>query len=563
MRVAGSFGVSRGQRIGVVAGLLFVFAFLYRFNTLGGAFGGFDNDHFLQFAYAKQVEAGEQPLRDFFPLGLQGARPSLTYELSAATQSLFGDNLRTEALLTAFGVAIATVVTFVAAARVAPIGWALAMSALSLFLAPKLYAYPKVLTFAFAALLLGRYVRRPGIGRAIACALFTAVAFLFRHDYAVYAAVGFIVAAALAAGDARHAGRHVFAWGVATVLLLTPSLVLIQRDAGLLNYLRDSRDLSRREAARTDLPWPIFEASGEAASGAVVHLLDSEHNGAAALYYVVRVLPLAALVVLWPDLRRREPAAVTVAAVAAIALVANPFLLRGNVAARLGDVGPLFAVTGAAVADASSRWTGRQAPPTRVLAAVLLLFLLVVTVRATWSVGTVAHELDTAGLSESAAAVAKQARRRWRELGSLPAAYWVSAPGNASLAVSRYLHECTSAGDRILLMTYAPELLPLAGRLFAAGRGNFIGGMLIRPEHERLTLLRWKSQAVPLALVEDAAAYAAEYPHEFPNLDRYLQERYRFAGSVQIDGSRVLRVFADRTRVPVRAYGATGLPCFE
>jgi hypothetical protein len=49
----------------VLAILLFAWTFTYRFNTLGGRFGGFEDDHFVSFAYAKQVEAGAQPLRDF------------------------------------------------------------------------------------------------------------------------------------------------------------------------------------------------------------------------------------------------------------------------------------------------------------------------------------------------------------------------------------------------------------------------------------------------------------------------------------------------------------------
>ena len=39
----------------VVAVLLFGWTFLYRFNTLGGALGGFDNDHFVRVMLAKQV----------------------------------------------------------------------------------------------------------------------------------------------------------------------------------------------------------------------------------------------------------------------------------------------------------------------------------------------------------------------------------------------------------------------------------------------------------------------------------------------------------------------------
>ena len=83
--------------------LVFWLVVCYRFNTLGGALGGFDNDHFLQLALAKQVEAGEQPLRDFLD-AVQGARPALTYELSALAQRVLGDNLRSEAMLTVAGV---------------------------------------------------------------------------------------------------------------------------------------------------------------------------------------------------------------------------------------------------------------------------------------------------------------------------------------------------------------------------------------------------------------------------------------------------------------------------
>ena len=42
-----------------------VAAFCYRFNTLGGAFGGFTNDQFGYLARARQIQAGDIPFRDF------------------------------------------------------------------------------------------------------------------------------------------------------------------------------------------------------------------------------------------------------------------------------------------------------------------------------------------------------------------------------------------------------------------------------------------------------------------------------------------------------------------
>ena len=127
---------SRRLLISVAAILLFGWVFLYRFNTLGGAFGGFDNDHFLHFVYAKQVQAGEQPLRDFLDAGLQGARPSLTYELSAAAQTYLGNNLRSEAWLTVAGVALGAAIAFIAGSTIAPWPWALATALVSALMSP-------------------------------------------------------------------------------------------------------------------------------------------------------------------------------------------------------------------------------------------------------------------------------------------------------------------------------------------------------------------------------------------------------------------------------------------
>src|SRR6201986_4053096 len=106
---------------------------------MGGAKGGFDNDQFLSLSYAKQVEAGHQPLRDFLDGGLQGARASLTYEASALAQRLPGDNLRSEAILTIGAMALAAAVMCAAALRVASIPWAVAWTILAMLLEPKLY----------------------------------------------------------------------------------------------------------------------------------------------------------------------------------------------------------------------------------------------------------------------------------------------------------------------------------------------------------------------------------------------------------------------------------------
>jgi len=225
----------------IVAVLLFAFTCLYRFNTLGGRFGGFDNDHFVPFAYAKQVQAGEQPLRDFDGLGLQGAWPSLTYETSALTQRWFGDNLRSEAMLTVAAVAVAASLTFLAAASVAPAGWAAAATLISVFVAPTLYNYPKVLILSAAALTIAQYCRRPHVLGVVAGSVLTAIAFLFRHDLAVYAGVGLLLA--YVAGSARTERIQRTGLYIALTMLLL-DLTRTTEDA-FLNRLISSADAQR------------------------------------------------------------------------------------------------------------------------------------------------------------------------------------------------------------------------------------------------------------------------------------------------------------------------------
>src|SRR5262249_61399433 len=97
------------------------------------------------FAYAKQVQAGLQPLRDFSGLGLQGAWPSLTYEVSAWGQQWLGNNLRSEAVVTITGVALGAAITFVVASLLSNNFWADGVTPISVFVAPTPYHYSKVL----------------------------------------------------------------------------------------------------------------------------------------------------------------------------------------------------------------------------------------------------------------------------------------------------------------------------------------------------------------------------------------------------------------------------------
>ena len=185
--------LSRRIAVIVVAVLLFGWVFLYRFNTLGGAFGGFDNDHFLLLRAGQAGRRRASSRSATSTMAMQGARPSLTYELSAAAQRYFGDNLRSEAWLTVGGVALGAAVAFLAGSVVAPWPWALATgAAVGADVAEALWLSEGRRDPRWRRCSSSAARGLPTWRRVALLSVWTAIAFLFRHDYAVYCAVGFV-----------------------------------------------------------------------------------------------------------------------------------------------------------------------------------------------------------------------------------------------------------------------------------------------------------------------------------------------------------------------------------
>jgi hypothetical protein len=549
----------------IVAVLLFAFACLYRFNTLGGRFGGFDNDHFVPFAYAKQVQAGERPLRDFEGLGLQGAWPSLTYETSALAQRWFGDNLRSEALLTVGGVGMAAALTFLAAASIAPALWAAAATLVSVFVAPTLYNYPKVLILSAAALIIARYCRRPRALGAVAGSMLTAVAFLFRHDLAVYAGVGLLLAYVVGSRRTERV-QHTCLYVALTVLLLAPSLVWVQRYAGLVQYVRDGAVLSSQEAERTERSgWPRFGLLDESGNAIrIAQFFTTEQNGTAWLYSFTRLLPFAAAAFAW--IRRAESesagARTAVLAIAGMTAFASPLLIRGNVAVRLGDIGPVIAVLAAWTGHQAARWQTSDGPGWRAARSIVMLVIVGATALSVASVGVVWNQLGTAGLRHSWRATLHQSQQLWADLSTLPTAAIDRPSPEGPLDISQYLNRCTAPTDRVVLMTYQPEIVPYAGRLFGAGRLSILPNYALDPRQQQSLVSRWRGQSVPIALVEFEEFWSPQSTR-FPTVRTYLHARYADVGGLPTAGNRVLHVFAERSRTPVGAFGPGRLPCFR
>lgn len=236
--------------VALIAVAIAAFSFLYRFNTLGGPLGGFDNDHFPQLVRSMAILDGERPLRDFTDAELRALWPAPTYSTSALAQRILGRSLRSEALLTIGMLSIGAAALFLVSARFASaIVPAFIATVLAVAMRPALYNYPKIVLYPLAVAAMLGYARRPTILRLVLLGLVVGIAALFRHDHGVY--LGIASAALIALMHGRYMLQPMAVLATTCALTLLPGVVLAQIDDGLLKYFRESIALSRQEAGRT------------------------------------------------------------------------------------------------------------------------------------------------------------------------------------------------------------------------------------------------------------------------------------------------------------------------
>ena len=548
----------RPRRVAVaiaVALLVALIAFVYRFNTLGGARGGFDNDHFVHLLRADMLLSGEQPLRDFADAELRGAWPSLGYELSAWAQRLWGRNLLAEAYLTVGALALAAAIAFLVAVDLSR-RWSVALLAVACIIAagPKLYNYEKVVVLVVAIALVRLWCLKPTITRVALLAVWTVAAGLIRHDYGVYVGVASIVAIVVRHMGRRPVVRDVGAYvGIAVVLLL-PSLIWIQTYQGIGSYIQVTLASVRGESSRTALITPTFDLSAGV----------DESNLLALTYYAFwAVVLVTGLAFAWRLIKDRLKAAdvATVSALLALAALVNAFFLRGNIGARFGDAIVPVAMLGAAAAALAPPLDGR--PRLGAFAAWAAPALLVAIVMSVFVTVDIRAELATGGLSHSLENTTRRFQSTRAELRSLPPARWsadVKTPG--TLVAARYLAECTAPSDRVLVVTYAPEVPVFARRLFAAGQGTF--GLTFyesdAQQDEAVARLRLQSVPIVLGAYED---FEGDFVQDYSRVAAYLASRYRDAGVIDVDDEPRFRVLVDNGRTPTGVDPHLGLPCFR
>lgn len=215
------------------------------------------NDDFLHFALARQVLAGDWPVRDFFDSGL-----ALMYGLSALAQRTIGYRLLAEAVIVGVATAVATYLVFRLVQRLTASTVAGALAATVVLVAtPRGYSYPKVIVYAVAATLWWAYVRKPSAGRAVALGAWIAAAFYWRPDHGVYVAGGVLLAMVAAHGVRVLTLLRTCQAAATAAVLVAPFFLLVAATMGVRPYIESGIALAEAQHVQMDThavpAWPI------------------------------------------------------------------------------------------------------------------------------------------------------------------------------------------------------------------------------------------------------------------------------------------------------------------
>ncbi|MGH9346124.1 MAG: hypothetical protein ACRD26_02550 [Vicinamibacterales bacterium] len=534
-------GRRQTRRLALAAAAAFVLTALVRFLALTG----FPNDHFLYLAPAQQMQFGEWPSRDFVDPGTP-----LMYLTSAAAHLAVGAPLLGEALVVSFAFGLAAALTLAAAFRASGLLWiALLVTAVEVAMFPRSYHYPKLLLHAAGLVAMWRYVDAPSRARAALVSACVAVAFLFRHDLAVYLGAAGLVAAVLARPGWRDAIRragHVVLFGF---LFVAPYLVYVETTTGLAAHLASGLGYSRRESVRTLLALPRFN----------VEALASADNARVWLFYTFHLLPLAALALVgWRAARRRSDwsrtEAAQIVALVVLAITANLALLRHPLQARLPDVAVPACVLAAWLAPRA--WRAARA---RVPVRLLVMLVTLVSLAGVHVVGAPVEQLNRAGILAYPGRVGAFLAERRAELRMpIPPRQLPSQIVEDLVPFIEYVSRCTETGHRLFIAGEAPEIYVFARRRFAGGQPALRGGFFDTTEDQRRLVSRLRRQQVPLALVipdSDAAA--------FPLVMRQVEMQFRPLAELPVEGRPNVLLRVSRVMTPRGVDAATGFPCFR
>jgi hypothetical protein len=581
------------------ATLIGLLAFAFRYLTLSPL----ENDHFVMLARAQQVLFGDWPVRHFEDPG-----QPLFYLLTSALASIAGHVLATNVILCIALQAIAASCTYVLARRASgstAVGVAAAL--IAIISSPRLYNTTKVIVPVVAIVLQWRYADAPSRGRLLALGVWTAIAFLLRHDYVVYVVVSTVVLIALlhlrrvrvaldpprprdpahvrgaGSGEAGKPGepdppadavRALVFYALVALACVLPWLMYVQWNEGLVEYASAALRFVQSEGRRTG------------------------GGGPQPLYYLIALIPISGLALAFVGLLRlkAEPTVTS-----GLRLKAEP---TGTSDVRLkaeptgtSDVRLKAEPTGTSgfrpKAEPTGTWGPASAGPYLASTSVLVLMMNAVFLRdvlvarlpdviaptAILIAAVVGQTFTPRALRVGAfvmvaatlllvsAALARAGyrlptpaaivRQTGRISDRLAHASPEIQPSPRYPALVAYLSRCTLPGQRVLVAGFAPQIPFLAQRPFAGGLPSWIPGYYETAADMRRARQRLDREDVAAAvLLEGSDAFTRSWPQ--------LADWFRAHGFEEHRAPRVgdrVEVWLPWSGAASRVDEGTGLPC--
>jgi hypothetical protein len=432
------------------------------------------------------------------------------------TATIFGPSLFVNVLLCVLLLALTSALTFVLAFRASSnTAAALVASVATMAVYPRLYNATKVIVPVVAIWLAWRYADVPNRGRLVALALWTAVAFLLRHDYLVYVAAGYVVLLAMCHASAPRAlGAHLVGYLALSLLCVTPWLVYVQLFQGVSEYFASALRFVAAEGRRTtafSLP-PMF--------------------------LLLVAVPVAGLIVSFG--RGAQPGRSHLASASVMLLTLDLVFLRDVLAARIPDVVAPTAIVAAAIAG---RYLSQRAMTNLATVGVIAIGLLVAVQLARRS-SSVSTPLEAAGRLGNIA-------RRLRDVSP------DIIPNPSMAPLITYLSTCTDPDDRVLVAGFGPEIPALAHRPFAARLPSWLPGYYEDPADVNRALARLRRERLGAAVLLDGTAIVT---HLWPALMEAVRNRGFDEYAVPSIDNR-MRVWLPHVASGARHDPDTDLPC--
>jgi len=484
-----------------------VMAFAYGYVTTGAI----ENDHFVMLARALQVLYGDWPVRDFVDPG-----QPLSYLVSTAAAAMFGPTLLVNVVLCLVFLAATAAFTYLLVWRATgSVLAALVAAALAIVFYPRLYNTTKVIVPIVAIALAWRYVDRPDGKGLVTLALWTAIAFLMRHDYAVYIGVAMAATLALVHADAPTvAVRRIAMYAVLSLVFASPWLVYVQMQQGLTGYFASALRFAAAEQRRTVGGLPTNP-----------------------LFYVLVAIPAAGLALSFR--RGRRLTAAHLVAASLLVLLLDVAFLRDVLRARIADVVPPMVVVAACITG--QLWSSKTA--TRIAIAALVVAVpaaLIAAPRARAVPGPLAMVRHVGDVTRRLRAASPEIQ-----------------PNPALAPLVRYLSRCICPDERVLVSGFGPEISVLAHRPFASGLASWIPGYYEDAPDVTRAIDQLNRERVGAAVMLDGSRLFFTL---WPALGEWLTTRGFDEYSVTAINGRV-RVWLPRGRANAASDPATGLPC--